>query len=40
MAYPVLRHRILLNFDAISEGIKEDAVIRRIIEAKGKNLYA
>ncbi len=40
MAYPVLRHRILLNFDAISEGIREDTVIRRIIEAKGKNLYA
>lgn len=40
VAYPVLRHRILLNFDAISEGIKEDEVIRHIIEAKEKNLYA
>lgn len=40
MAYPVLRHRILLNFEAISEGITEDAVIRRIIEEKEKNLYA
>lgn len=40
MAYPVLRHRILLNFDAVSEGITEDAVIRRIIEEKEKNLYA
>ena len=40
VAYPVLRHRILLSFDAISEGITEDAVIRQIIEAKEKNLYA
>ena len=40
MAYPVLRHRILLNFDAVSEGITEDDVIRRIIEEKEKNLYA
>ena len=40
VAYPVLRHRVLLNFDAISEGVTEDAVIRRIIESKEKNLYA
>ena len=40
VAYPVLRHRIMLNFDAISEGITEDAVICRIIEAKEKSLYA
>ena len=40
VAYPVLRHRILLNFDAISEGIAEDEIIRHIIEAKEKNLYA
>ncbi len=40
VAYPVLRHRILLSFDAISEGTTEDAVIRQIIEAKEKNLYA
>ena len=39
MAYPVLRHRVLLNFDAISEGITEDEVIRKIIEAKEKSLY-
>ncbi len=30
-AYPVLRHRIILNFDAISEGITEDQVIAGII---------
>ena len=40
VAYPVLRHRVLLNFDAISEGVTEDEVIRRIIESKEKNLYA
>lgn len=40
VAYPVLRHRILLSFDAISEGVAEDAVIGQIIEAKEKNLYA
>ena len=40
MAYPALRHRVLLNFDAVSEGITEDTVIRRIIDAKEKNLYA
>lgn len=40
VAYPVLRHRVLLNFDAISEGVAEDEVIRSIIESKEKNLYA
>lgn len=40
MAYPVLRHRVLLNFDAISEGVTEDAVIRQIIDSKEKGLYA
>lgn len=39
VAYPVLRHRVLLNFDAISEGITEDAVIQKIIDAKEKILY-
>ena len=39
-AYPVLRHRILLSFDAVSEGITEDPVIRQIIDAKEKGLYA
>lgn len=40
VAYPVLRHRILLSFDAISEGITEDTVIRQIIDSKEKSLYA
>ena len=34
MAYPVLRHRIILSFDAISAGISEDEVIRRILDVK------
>lgn len=40
VAHPVLRHRIILNFDAISDGISEDMVIDQIIEAKEKDLYA
>ncbi len=32
MAYPVLRHRILLSFDAISEGVTEDQVIKAVLE--------
>jgi MoxR-like ATPase len=33
LAYPILRHRILLNFHAESEKVKPDNVIRRLIEA-------
>jgi MoxR-like ATPase len=33
LAYPVLRHRILLNFQAESEKVDTDQVIRRLIEA-------
>ena len=33
MAYPVLRHRIIPSFDAISEGVGEDEIIRRLLEA-------
>ncbi len=32
VAYPVLRHRILLNFNAEAEGITSDDVIARLIE--------
>ncbi|MFN0119028.1 MAG: AAA family ATPase [Blastocatellia bacterium] len=32
VAYPVLRHRILLNFQAESEKVDSDAVIKRLIE--------
>src|ERR1051325_2880423 len=32
LAYPILRHRILLNFHAESERVSSDDVIRRLIE--------
>ena len=32
VAYPVLRHRIMTNFNAEAEGIKPDDVVRRLIE--------
>lgn len=35
-AFPVLRHRILLSFDAVSEGVSEDNVIQKILEGNGK----
>ena len=33
VAHPVLRHRILTNFNAEAEGIKTDEIVRRLIEA-------
>lgn len=33
-AYPVLRHRIIPGFDAISAGITEDDIIKKILEVK------
>src|SRR5207244_9049736 len=32
LAFPVLRHRILTNFTAASEGVTTDTVIKRLIE--------
>lgn len=32
LTYPVLRHRIILNFDAITEGLNEEAIISKILE--------
>lgn len=32
LAYPVLRHRIILNFDAITEGLNEEAIISKVLE--------
>ncbi|MFM7148673.1 MAG: AAA family ATPase, partial [Gemmataceae bacterium] len=32
LAYPVLRHRILTNFTAASEGINSDTVIQKLLE--------
>ena len=39
LAYPVLRHRIKLNFEAVAERISADEVIRMVVEevnVKGK----
>ena len=33
VAHPVLRHRVLTNFNAEAEGISSDEIIRRLIEA-------
>nr|WP_315849823.1 MoxR family ATPase [Zavarzinella formosa] len=33
MAYPVLRHRIITNYNAEAEGIRTDDIIRRLIES-------
>jgi MoxR-like ATPase len=33
MAGPVLRHRILLNFQAEAEGVRTDTLIARVLEA-------
>ncbi len=33
MAYPVLRHRLLLNFDAMSDGRNADSIIKELIES-------
>jgi MoxR-like ATPase len=32
VAFPVLRHRIMTNFNAEAEGVKTDDIIRRLIE--------
>ena len=32
MAYPILRHRIILNFEAERKGLTNDDVIRKILE--------
>lgn len=34
VAYPVLRHRIIPSFDAVSEGITQDDIIRKILTEK------
>src|SRR5205823_9824474 len=32
LAYPVLRHRILTNFTAASEGVTADTVVKKLLE--------
>jgi MoxR-like ATPase len=33
LALPVLRHRVLVNFQAEAEGVDADAVVQRVLEA-------
>jgi MoxR-like ATPase len=40
VAFPVLRHRIVTNFNAEAEGIKSDDIIRRLIDAVGQESAA
>ncbi|MCM1182428.1 MAG: MoxR family ATPase [Roseburia sp.] len=37
-AYPVLRHRIIPSFDAVSEGITEDDIIRKLLEQRADQI--
>ena len=36
MAVPVLRHRIVANYNALGEGIESDAIVQKIVESAGK----
>lgn len=40
LAYPVLRHRIKLNFEAIAEGLSADDIIKQIVEEVSKTYRA
>ena len=40
VAHPVLRHRIVTNFNAEAEGVRSDDIIRRLIDAVGENVAA
>jgi MoxR-like ATPase len=40
VAFPVLRHRIVTNFNAEAEGVKSDDIIRRLIETVGEQSAA
>ena len=40
LAYPVLRHRIKLNFEAIAEGLKADDIIKLVLEETIKTYKA
>jgi MoxR-like ATPase len=35
VAFPVLRHRIVTNFNAEAEGVRPDDIIRRLIDTVG-----
>ncbi len=32
VAYPALRHRLILNFEALAEGISPDSIVERVLE--------
>jgi MoxR-like ATPase len=40
VAEPILRHRLILNFTAQSEGITVEGVVRRLLNAVPKNQAA
>ena len=35
MAYPILRHRIAINFDGITDGVTEEDLIKMCIRDRG-----
>src|ERR1041385_1701921 len=39
VAYPVLRHRIVTNFNAEAEGMKSDTIVRRLIDHIPRQQY-
>jgi MoxR-like ATPase len=39
-ALPVLRHRVLCNFAAASEGVDSDEIVRRLLETVPEPDYA
>ncbi len=36
MAVPVLRHRLVANYNALGEGIESDAIVRHLVESVGR----
>ena len=39
VALPVLRHRIVTNFNAEAEGIRSDAIVKRLIDYIPRQQY-
>jgi MoxR-like ATPase len=39
VALPVLRHRVVTNFNAEAEGIKSDSIVRRLIDFIPRQQY-
>jgi hypothetical protein len=37
MAAPVLRHRIIPNYNALGEGIESDAIVQHLLEKAGQS---